>query len=73
MEMEDKSSLMVRVPYDLMVEPLAATKLAEAATFLSSGEAGKTDRSAPVSTKKGRFETVSNTDSDPTLESIEEI
>ena len=70
---EEKDSLMVRTPKDLMVEPLAATRLEEGGTFFSSGEAGKTDKSAPVSTKKARPESLSHTDNDPTLESIEEI
>ena len=75
METEENFSLMVRVPKDLMVEPLAATRLEEEGAFISSAEAGNTDKSAPVSTRKARPESLSSTDNDPTLEpmSMEEI
>ena len=43
-------------------------------TFLSSGEAGNTDKSAPVSTKKERPDSLSITDNAPTtLESMDEM
>ena len=64
---------MDRDPKDLMLDPLAATKLEDGGVFLSSEEAGNTERSAPVSTKKERPEILSRTDRDPTLESIEEM
>ena len=70
---EEKLSLMVRVPKDLMVEPFAATRLEDVGAFLSTEEAGNTERSAPVSTRKARPESLSSTDKEPTLESIEEI
>ena len=70
---EEKFSLIECVPNALMVEPLAATRREEVGTFLSEEEAGKTERSAPVSTKKCRPEILSSTDKDPTLESMEEI
>ena len=69
----EKCSLMDRDPKALMLDPLAATKFEEDGAFLSLEEAGNTERSAPVSTKKERPEILSNTDKDPTLESIEEM
>ena len=56
-----------------MLEPLAAIRLAEAGIFLSWAQAGSTERSAPVSTKKERPDSSSITDKDPTLESIEDM
>ena len=70
---EEKLSLMVRVPKDLMVEPLAATRLEDVGAFLSATEAGNTERSGPVSTRKACPESLSSTDKEPTLASIEEI
>ena len=61
---------MFREPKELI---LAAMRLEDAGNFLSSVEAGNTDKSAPVSTRKERPESSSITDKEPALESIEEI
>ena len=60
-------------PYDRVFVPLAAMRLAVAVVFLSVLVAGNTDKSAPVSTKKEHPVALSVTDSDPTLESIEDM
>ena len=45
----------------------------ESDVVLSEGEAGNTDRSAPVSTRKDCPDDLSVTDRAPALESIEEM
>ena len=57
---------------DTLVAVLAALAL-EWNLFLSFVDAGKTEMSAPVSTKKEQPDSLSNTDKAPTLESMDEI
>ena len=52
-------------PKEGIIVPLAATKGDDEEPRRSTGEAGKTDTSAPVSTKKVVPETSSRTKSDP--------
>ena len=52
-------------PKEGITVPLAATKGDDEEPWWSTGEAGKTDTSAPVSTKKAEPEISSRTKSDP--------
>ena len=59
-------------PYVCMEEPLAAVKLDKALVFFWAADAGKTETSAPLSTRKARRRRRQNTERAPSEEEEEE-